>query len=119
MGDFPGGPVDKNSPSNAEGADSTPSGEAKIPHASRSKKQNIKQKQYCNKSNKDFKYGPHQKNLKKKKKAAWAPGSDPVTEKGHDESQIKPVAWLIILHQINFFFLKTSLLEYNCFTMVC
>ena len=31
------------------------------------KKQNIKQKQYCNKFSKDFKNGPHQKkNLKKK-----------------------------------------------------
>ena len=40
---------------------------AKIPHASRPKNQNIKkQKQYCNKFNKDFKNGPHQKkNLKK------------------------------------------------------
>ena len=27
------------------------------------KKQNIKLKQYCNKLNKDFKNGPHQKNL--------------------------------------------------------
>ena len=27
-----------------------------------------KQKQYCNKFNKDFKNGPHQKNFKKKKK---------------------------------------------------
>ena len=27
------------------------------------KKQNIKQKQYCNKFNKEFKNGPHQKNL--------------------------------------------------------
>ena len=40
---------------------------AKIPHASGPKNQNIKQKQYCNKFNKDFKNGPHQKVLKKKK----------------------------------------------------
>ena len=34
----------------------------------RQKNQNIKQKQYCNKFNKDLKNGPHQKkNLKKKK----------------------------------------------------
>ena len=43
---------------------------AKIPHASWPKIQkNIKQKQYCNKFNKDFKNGPHQnkkKILKKK-----------------------------------------------------
>ena len=35
----------------------------KITHASGPKNQNIKQKQYCNKLNKDFKNGPHQKNL--------------------------------------------------------
>ena len=33
----------------------------KIPHALWPKNQNIKQKQYCNKFNKDFKNGPHQK----------------------------------------------------------
>ena len=31
---------------------------AEIPHASRTKNQNMKQKQYCNKFNKDFKNGP-------------------------------------------------------------
>ena len=31
------------------------------------KTQNIKQKQYCNKFNKDFKNGPHQKIIKIKK----------------------------------------------------
>ena len=36
-----------------------PGQEAKIPHASWPKTQNIKQKQYCNKLNKDFKNGPH------------------------------------------------------------
>ena len=41
---------------------------AKIPHASQPKNQkNIKQKQYYNKFNKDFKNSPQQKNLKKKK----------------------------------------------------
>ena len=53
----------KTSPSNAGGADSIPGRGAEIPHASRPKNQNIKQKQYCNKFNKDFKIGPHQKNL--------------------------------------------------------
>ena len=38
--------------------------EAKIPHVSRSKKLNIKQKQYCNKFNKDFKNSPLQKKKK-------------------------------------------------------
>ena len=61
--DFPGGPVVKTSPSNAGGASSIPGRGAKIPHATQPKHQNIKkkQKQYCNKFNKDFKNGPHQK----------------------------------------------------------
>ena len=59
----------KTSPSNAGGAGSIPGRGAKIPHALRPKNQNIKQKQHCNKFNKDFKNGLHQKkkNLKKKK----------------------------------------------------
>ena len=57
--DFPGGPVVKTSPSNAEGAGLIPGQGAKIPCASRPKNQNIKQKQCCNKFNKDFKNGPH------------------------------------------------------------
>ena len=61
--DFPGGPVVKTSPSNAGGAGSIPGQGAKIPHASRPKHQNIELKQYCNKFNKDFKNGAHQKNL--------------------------------------------------------
>ena len=65
--DLPGGPVVKTSPSNAEGAGSIPGQGAKIPDGSQPKHQNIKQKQYCNKFNKDFKNGPHQKHLKKKK----------------------------------------------------
>ena len=40
--------------SNAGGA-----GELRSPHASGPKNPNIKQKQYCNKFNKDFKNGPH------------------------------------------------------------
>ena len=40
---------------------SIPSWGAKIPHGSRPKNQNIKQKKYCNKFNKDFKNCPHQK----------------------------------------------------------
>ena len=59
--DFPGSPVVKISPSNAGG--SIPGPGAKIPHASGPKIQNRKQKQYCNKFNKDFKNGPHQKHL--------------------------------------------------------
>ena len=59
--DFPGSPVTKTSPSNAGGVDSIPGRGARIPHALWPKNQNIKQKQYCNKFNKDFKNGLHQK----------------------------------------------------------
>ena len=52
--DFSGGSVVKTSPSNAGGAGLIPGQEAKIPHASEPKNQKIKQKQYCNKFNKDF-----------------------------------------------------------------
>ena len=45
----------KISASIAGGAGSIPNQGAKISHASQSKNQNIKQKQYCNKFNKDFK----------------------------------------------------------------
>ena len=64
-GDFPGSPVVKNSPSNAVGAGLIPGQGAKIPYASRPKSQKKKQKEYCNKFNKDFKNGPHQKKKKK------------------------------------------------------
>ena len=55
VGDFPGGPVVKTSPSNTGGPNSIPDQRAKIPHASWPKNQNIKQKQYCYKFNKAFK----------------------------------------------------------------
>ena len=66
--DFPGGPVVKTSPFNARGAGSIPGWGAMLPHASRQKNQNIKQKQYYNKLNKDFKNGPHQKKTTKNRK---------------------------------------------------
>ena len=59
--DFPGGRVVKTWPFNAKDAGSIPGQEAKTPHTSRPKNQNIKQKQYCNKFSKDFKNGPRQK----------------------------------------------------------
>ena len=55
MRHFPGGPVVKTSPFNAGGVGWIPGWRAKIPHASWPENQNIKQKQYCNKLNKDFK----------------------------------------------------------------
>ena len=53
--DFPGGPVVKSPPANAEDSGSIPGQGAKIPHAWQPKDQNIKQKQYCSKFNKEFK----------------------------------------------------------------
>ena len=48
--------------SSAEGdVGSIPGWGAGISHDSRPRSQNVKQKQYCNKFNKDFKNGPHQK----------------------------------------------------------
>ena len=50
----------KTSPFNAEGMCLIPGQEAKIPYASWPKKsKHKKQKQYCNKFNKEFKNGPH------------------------------------------------------------
>ena len=57
-GDFNGRPAVKLLPSNAGGAGSIPGWGDKIPCASQPKTQNIKQKQYCKKLNKDFKNGP-------------------------------------------------------------
>ena len=47
------------SPSNAGRARSVSGWGARIPRASQPKKQNIKQKQYCNRFSKDFQNGPH------------------------------------------------------------
>ena len=58
-GDLPGGPVVNTLPSTAGGMGSIPCQGAKIPHALPPKNQNIKQKQHCNRFNKDFKNGPH------------------------------------------------------------
>ena len=56
-GDISGGPVVKTSSSNTGGVGSIPGQGDKIPHALWPKSQNIKQKQYCNKCNKDSKNG--------------------------------------------------------------
>ena len=60
MRDFPGGPVVWTLPSITGDAGLIPGQGAKIPHASGPKDQNIKQKQYCNKFNKNLKKVPHQ-----------------------------------------------------------
>ena len=67
-----GGPVVGTSPSNAGDAGLLPDWGARIPHASWPKTQNIKQKQYCNKFNKDFK---KLSTSKKKLKKTQKPGS--------------------------------------------
>ena len=62
--DFPGSPVVGTLPSIAGGTSPIPGWTARIPHASWPKNQNIEQKQYCNKFNKDLKNGSHKKNSK-------------------------------------------------------
>ena len=53
--DFPGGPVVETLPANAGGVGLIPGRRAKIPHTWSPKQGNTKQKQYCNKFNKDLK----------------------------------------------------------------
>ena len=67
MWDFPGSPVVKILPSSAGDTGSILGQGAKTPHASWPKNQNIKQKQYCNKFNEDFKKMVHIKKKKPKK----------------------------------------------------
>ena len=72
-GDFSGCPVVKTLSYNAGSAGSISGRGAEIPHASRPENQNIKQKQFCNKFNKDFENGPHQKKKKILKKILCMP----------------------------------------------
>ena len=65
------GPVVKTSPSNVWDADSVPGQKAVIPHASWTKIQNIKQKQYCNKFNEDYKWSTSKNKFFKKKRTNW------------------------------------------------
>ena len=62
------GPVVKTLPFNAMGASMIPGGElgSYIPCKQKKKKKNTKQKQYCNKFNKDFKIYPHLKIFSKR-----------------------------------------------------
>ena len=57
--DFLGSLVVKTSSCSIRGAGSIPGQGIKILHVSQPKDQNIKQKPYCKKFNKDFKNGPH------------------------------------------------------------
>ena len=60
----------KMSPSSAGGVGLIPGWGAKIhmPHGQRTKKKKKKRKHYCNRFNKDFKNGPHQKKIFKNAK---------------------------------------------------
>ena len=68
MKDFSGSPAVKTLPFHAAGAGSIPGQGAKIPHTTWPINKNIKQKEYCNKFNRDFKMVHIKKNLKKRKK---------------------------------------------------
>ena len=61
--DIPGSPPVKTLPSNAEGVGLIPGQGVKIPNAWWPKNQNIKQKQHCDKFNKDLKNGPCKKKM--------------------------------------------------------
>lgn len=62
------GPVVKTLPFNAMGASMIPGWRVRILHTlqAKKKKKNTKQKQYCNKFNKDFKIYPHLKIFSKR-----------------------------------------------------
>ena len=57
----PGGSVVKTAPSDAEGVGLIPGPGTKIPDALQPPKPKPRRKQYCNKFNKNFKNGPHQR----------------------------------------------------------
>ena len=69
LGDFPGGPMVKTSPSSAGVAGGSLVSKLRSHMPCGQKSQNIKQKQHCNKFNKDLKNGPHQKTKILKKNA--------------------------------------------------
>lgn len=70
-GDFPGSPVVKTSPSKAGGVGSTPGRGPKVPHTRTARTTpNTKQKECCNRFNKDFQSSVHIKK-KKYRKRCW------------------------------------------------
>ena len=80
--DFPGHPVVKTLPSSAGNAGSIPGQGTKIPQTSGQKTKNMKQKQYCNKFNKDFLNALYvfKKSLGKRKKS---PNTEGIRPSGH------------------------------------
>ena len=76
-------------PSSAGAVGSIPGRGAKSPHASGPKNQNIEQKQYSNKFNKDFKnkkWSTAKKMFKKKKKRFWVNKRQCSAQEHSDES---------------------------------
>ena len=63
LSDFADSPIVGTLPCSSGDAGLFPDWKAKISRASGPKKQNIKQKQYCNKFSKDFYNGPHRKKI--------------------------------------------------------
>ena len=98
--DFPGGPVVGTSPSNTRDVGSIPGRGTNIPHASQphsKTKRNIKQKQYCDKLNKDFKMfhiKKKKKNLKKNTKNSSLESHCP----GKKHINVKGGQWLRLCH---------------------
>ena len=90
----------KTSPSNAGGSGSIPDWGAKITCALRPKNQNIKQRQYCNKFNKNYKYGPHQREKKRKENSRE---SDSFT---HTSARLSPPSRVFL-----FFFIHCSVAQ--------
>ena len=84
----------------------TPGQGAKNPHALGLKRQIIKQKQYCNKFNKDFKNGPHQKRKKN------------LEEKASPDSYLTlGVEWASVWRLISTMILRKGLI-YSCFHFI-
>ena len=88
----------KTLPSNAGGAGSIPGQEAKIPHAVQAKKQNIKQKQHCNRFDKHFNNGLHKKKKPPLKKTNKQKQTNGITEDvpctaGNPAGGVDPSSW--------------------------
>ena len=80
----------KTLPSNVGVVSSIPSQRPNIPHTSWPEIQSIKQKQYCNKFNKNFKNGPHFKKSKKKN-TMCGPCGDLHLNKSTEKDNLDPV----------------------------
>ena len=95
-------------PSNARGTGLIPGQRAKIPHASQPENQNIKQKEYCNKFNEDFKNGRHKKKSFKKMYNSLTIQWNFWKETIHDSNQWKTQSHLHPLHHLAAFMSLTE-----------